>query len=269
MCLIVFDWQPDAPQWLRLSGNRDEFYQRPTAPLHLWPDDPLRSEKLWAGKDLKEGGTWMGVTESGRWAALTNVRVLNAGPDNPRSRGELVLDYLNSGKAPQEWLTSINPSLYAPFNLLVGTTNNLWYLRNHPEVHAQPLAPGLYSLSNAQLNSRWPKAELAEEQLAQTDAEADSDVLSRILNRRALWPDDKLPDTGVPLAWERLLSAQFIMAPGYGTRSSTGIVGETIQDDSDAGQPSIKKRIGIQEVTWNEAGEAVNTESFRIVLKDR
>ena len=248
MCLIVFDWRPGEDHWLRLSANRDEFFKRPTQAMHAWPEQP----GLWAGKDLEQGGTWMGVTESGRWSALTNVRVLGVGPEEPRSRGELVLHYLISSMSPDLWLNTIDSDEYAPFNLLLGNKEELWYLTNYPERHAERLDPGLYSLSNASLNSPWPKAELARQQLS----EHAGDELAGLLSRREVWPDEQLPDTGVPLAWERMLSAQFISAPGYGTRCSTGI-------------HATGSQLALQEITWDESGTESERRNFTIVLKDR
>ena len=247
MCLIVFDWQPGQSQWLRLSANRDEFYQRPAAPMHPWENIP----GLYAGKDLEQGGTWLGFRDTGRWAALTNVRAPGAGPQNPRSRGELVTDFVESDLPVEDWLQRINCDDYAPFNLLAGTATELWYLSNHPDRQLRRLQAGRYSLSNAQLDSPWPKAELAKEQLAQADS-----GFAMLLNRRDPWPDEVLPATGVPILWERLLSAQFIIAPGYGTRCSTGILasGNDVQ---------------LQEITWNEQGENVGERSYRLAIKDR
>ncbi len=247
MCLIVFDWQPGQSQWLRLSANRDEFYKRPAVPMHAWDSIP----GLYAGKDLEQGGTWLGFRDTGRWAALTNVRAPGAGPDNPASRGELVTAYVESGLSPQEWLTSLDSSNYAPFNLLAGTERELWYLSNYPKTQLELLTPGRYSLSNAHLDSPWPKAELAKEQLGQADSE-----LATLLSRREPWPDEVLPATGVPILWERLLSAQFIIAPGYGTRCSTGIIASGTDVD-------------LQEITWDEQGERVGEKSYRLAIKDR
>lgn len=258
MCLIVFDWQPGASRWLALSANRDEFHQRPTRVLEEWVDIP----GLYAGKDLQQGGTWLGVTENGRWAALTNVRALDVGPDNTKSRGDLVLSYLSSSSTPEVWLSTLASKDYAPFNLLIGTPTDLWYVTNHqtetgaePVAHHQPLPAGRYSLSNANLNSPWPKAELALKQLT-SQAPTDTDALANLLCRRTPWPDNELPCTGVPLAWERLLSAQFIRTPAYGTRCSTGLVANANELD-------------IQEITWNESGQATENRSYNIVLKDR
>jgi len=247
MCLIVLDWQPGQPQWLRLSANRDEFYKRPALPMHSWESIP----GLYAGKDLEQGGTWLGVRDTGRWAALTNVRAPGAGPDNPESRGELVKGFVESTLSPKDWLDSIDGDAYAPFNLLAGTASELWYLSNYPTRRLELLQPGRYSLSNAHLDSAWPKAELAKDQLDQAHSD-----LATLLSRREPWPDEALPSTGVPITWERLLSAQFIIAPGYGTRCSTGIL-------------ASGNDIDLQEITWDERGQKTEERSYRLAIKDR
>ena len=259
MCLIVFDWQPNTEHWLTLSANRDEFHHRPALPMAEWPEKP----GLYAGKDISQGGTWLGVTSSGRWAALTNIRT-PAQATNPSalSRGVLVLDYLTSQKSPKEWLAGINPHEYSPFNLLVGTQQSLYYCHNHPKVSIKQIQPGRYGLSNAHLFSShisishlpsdWPKTQLALTQL--TDRQA-GESLTSLLNRREPWPDDQLPNTGVPKEWESMLSAQFIVSPAYGTRCSSGI-------------EATDERICFKEITWNKQGEEImqRVESIQINL---
>jgi uncharacterized protein with NRDE domain len=252
MCLIVFDWQPDQSQWLTLSANRDEFFQRPALPLAEWDD----ASGIIAGRDLEQGGTWLGISRSGRFAALTNIRVMNAGPEEPVSRGHLVLDYLHSDLAPEAWLNNLATGVYAPFNLIVGTKDSLFYLRNHPDRYQTELKPGRYVLSNGYLNSPWPKATLAMQQLSawleQAPKHVDLKSLSTLLSRREPYPDTQLPTTGAPLPWERLLSAQFIQAPGYGTRSSTALVG-------------IGKQLRIAETSWDDKGNEQQFEQFNVI----
>ena len=232
MCLIVFQWQPEQPDWLTLAANRDEFFARPTATLQPWPDHP----DMIAGRDLEAGGSWMGMASGLRFAAVTNIR--NGQPDKTRrSRGELVSTYLQGTQSPADYIAALLPiaAQFGLFNLLCGDRHQLWYLRNHPEPHAEALSPGLYALSNAALNSPWPKAELARQQLRQwldlhplrhTAAQATAGwQLAALLDRRQPFADEQLPATGVPLEWERWLSAQFIQAPGYGTRSGSSLIG--------------------------------------------
>ena len=240
MCLIVFNWQPNKEKWLELSANRDEFYNRPALALQQWPDHP----DIYAGKDVSQGGTWLGINKSGCWAALTNVRVLGGSPENPKSRGELALNYLLSGVSPEQWLNQINAHEYAPFNLLVGNQNQLFYCTNYPQFSVKKLDAGQYVLSNAQLNTPWPKAELALQQLSITQNSGVAE-LAEMLNHKAAFPDNELPETGVGMEWERVLSAQMIVSPMYGTRCSSGILGQGSQ-------------ISMEEITWDQAGNEVS-----------
>ncbi|WP_430460845.1 NRDE family protein [Thalassolituus sp. LLYu03] len=245
MCLIAFDWQPGARIWLRLSANRDEFHQRPAAPLQRWDDVPT----VIAGRDLSQGGTWLGVSDLGRIAALTNVRAPGAGPAEPVSRGHLATDWLNSEQTPQAFATQLlqRAHEFAPFNLLIGTTTELLHISNYPQPVITQVTPGIHGLSNAGLDTPWPKTCLATELLAATpltDAPTGdaSDALASLLSRRDTFADDQLPATGVPLEWERLLSAPFIVAQGYGTRCSTGLL---------AGQYSAS----VTEIRWDARGD--------------
>lgn len=219
MCLIAFAWQLSGRP-LVLLGNRDEFHPRPTRAATFWSEEG--HPELLAGKDLQAGGTWLGVTRRGRFAALTNIRSPQAGP-GPRSRGKLVLDYLSGRMSPEAYMTSLNDSLgeYAGFNLLAGTKQQLWFL-NSDEAQARELTPGIYGLSNASLNSPWPKLQALRTGLEkQLDTDSDSDTLLDLLKDSREYPDDQLPDSGVSPEWERLLSAAFILGEDYGTRAST------------------------------------------------
>lgn len=239
MCLIVFDWQPG--QRLVLSANRDEFFHRPSAPLSVWEEYP----QLIAGRDLVQGGTWLGVSRDYRVAALTNVRAPGVAPAQPRSRGHLVTGFLTGSQSPSVQAAGLREQAgeFAPFNLLLGDRNELWFVSNHPHWQCRLLTPGLYGLSNASLNTPWPKTQLAMQQLQNWLQQPDDlRSLAGLLNRREPFADHELPATGIPPEWERLLSAQFIQAPGYGTRCSTGL-----WLDSDGA--------GITEVSWNAVGE--------------
>ncbi|RIA21307.1 uncharacterized protein with NRDE domain [Ectopseudomonas oleovorans] len=218
MCLIVFAWRPEHPLALRLAANRDEFYARPSAALGEWKEAP----GLFAGRDLEAGGTWLGITASGRFAALTNIRDPRQ-PNRTRSRGELSADFLRSDMSPQAYLQQVMRSAeqYAGFNLLLGDTTQLWHFNSH-EGEARRLESGVYGLSNASLDTPWPKLVQARRAL-QTSTEADDETLMAIMadNRQAA--DHLLPDTGVGLATERLLSSIFITSAAYGTRASTAL----------------------------------------------
>ena len=238
MCLITFDWQPLTESWLTLSANRDEFYQRPTAPLQVWDDMP----DIAGGRDLSQGGSWLAFSRNGRFAALTNVRAPGAGPANPVSRGHLVNDWLSSAGSMDEYLASLSKrhGQFAPFNLLIGQPDRLVHISNHPELTLTEVSPGIHGLSNATLDTPWPKTRQACEQLAAAGT-ADDAALARLLSRREPFSDEELPATGVPLEWERRLSAQFIVSPGYGTRCSTGVAARA-------------DGFHLSEIQWNEQG---------------
>lgn len=216
MCLIVFAWRPQSATVLRLAANRDEFYARPSAVLSQWSDAP----GVFAGRDLEAGGTWLGVTAQGRFAALTNIRDPRQ-KVGPRSRGELAADYLLSQISPAAYLDQLVPRAvdYAGFNLLVGDTQQLWHF-NSREGQARQLESGLYGMSNANLDTPWPKLLLARDALGERIDSADEDVLE-LLTDSSQPADHLLPETGVGLATERLLSSVFIASPTYGTRAST------------------------------------------------
>ncbi|WMC09340.1 NRDE family protein [Oceanimonas pelagia] len=218
MCLIAFDWQP-ADGRLLLLANRDEFHARPTAPAGWWPEHP----GLWAGRDLQAGGTWLGITRSGRFAALTNFRegALQAGK---RSRGELVTGFLTGERSPAEYVRQVlqRGDDYAGFNLLVGDLRSgaFYYGGNRCEAGAHALQAGIYGLSNGLLNTPWPKTVRLKRGLAGLTA-GDDDAALALLSDPTRAPDAALPETGVPFELERRLSSVFITGDDYGTRSQT------------------------------------------------
>lgn len=220
MCLIVFAWQPAQAIPLVVAANRDEFHERPSLPLAPWPERP----ELIAGRDLQGGGTWMGATLDGRFAALTNIRVPGQ-PVSPRSRGELPERFLASGLSPEAYMADLQARCadYAGFNLLVGDSQTLWHLNSH-EGTPRALEPGLYGLSNASLDTPWPKLLRAKAALANCLERADSEALLELLADTQKAPIDQLPNTGVTLELETLLSSIFIASPNYGTRASTALV---------------------------------------------
>lgn len=223
MCLIVFAWQivPGVP--LIAAGNRDEFYARPAAPAGWWEDYP----HVYAGRDLQGGGTWMGITRDGRFAAITNIRAPFEKRGDAPSRGALVADYLAGQASAEEYLGHVSERahLYNGFNLVVGDRNKLiWYSsgRVGDERNGRPLAPGIYGLSNGTLDAPWPKVLNTRAQFASLLAQgAPEDAYFEMLRDTTQAPDSRLPNTGVSVEWERLLSAVCIESPDYGTRSST------------------------------------------------
>ena len=219
MCLILVAWRMSEHFPLVVAANRDEFYARKTAAAHWWPDQP----EVLAGRDLLAGGTWMGVTRSGRFAALTNYRDPQRQRDDAPSRGALVSDFLSGSLSADTYLTQIRQqaSTYNGFNLLVGDREALFCYSNvDDQIHA--LQPGLHGISNELLDSPWPK--LVRGKVAVGSALPDLPDASRLfaaLADSAVVADDELPDTGVGIEWERLLSPAFIQSANYGTRCST------------------------------------------------
>jgi len=220
MCLIVFAWRPGHAQPLIVAANRDEFYARPTLPLAQWSHSP----HVHAGQDLEAGGTWLGVGADGRFAALTNIRDPHQ-PPSRKSRGELVAGFLSGDMSIDDYLSDVvGRSLeYAGFNLLIGNTNELWHF-NARETAAVMLAPGVYGLSNAGLDTPWPKVLKAKAALSEVLDDPRPEALLAILSDSQAAPFAELPDTGVGLATETLLSSVFIASPTYGTRASTALI---------------------------------------------
>ncbi|MEO9330927.1 NRDE family protein [Ectopseudomonas guguanensis] len=220
MCLIVLAWRPGHPQPLLLAANRDEFYSRPAWPLREWEDAP----GLFAGRDLQAGGTWLGVTADGRFAALTNIRDPSQ-PPGRRSRGELPVEFLRGTLEPQAYLQRVASKAadYAGFNLLLGDSRQLWYY-NSQEDQPRPLAEGLYGLSNARLDSPWPKLQRAKAALENCLDAPHSERLLALLADTTQPAEHLLPDTGVGPAVERLLATSFIASANYGTRASSALL---------------------------------------------
>jgi uncharacterized protein with NRDE domain len=227
MCLIVFAWQIISHVPLVAAANRDEFYARATAPAGDWPGHP----HVYAGRDLQAGGSWMGIANNidarGRFAAITNIR----GPQERRadapSRGALVANYLAGDMSAEHYVAMIKPDsdAYNGFNLVLGDGKALIWFSNRGESDARnglPLAPGIYGLSNALLDSPWPKVLNAKAQFASLLCQcAPDEAYFDMLADTTQAPDRRLPATGVSLDLERLLSSVCIDSPDYGTRTST------------------------------------------------
>ncbi|MBK4988814.1 NRDE family protein [Pseudomonas sp. S36] len=220
MCLIVFAWRPGHALPLIVAGNRDEFYARPTQALAPWDDAP----GVHAGRDLEAGGTWLGVGPRGRFAALTNIRDPGQ-PLGPRSRGELVAAYLQGELGVEAYLDEVagRSGQYSGFNLLVGDGQRLGYV-NAREAAPRLLGAGVYGLSNAGLDTPWPKLVKARSRLENLLETAEPDVLLALLADNQPAADGELPETGVGVATERLLSSVFIASQNYGTRASTVLI---------------------------------------------
>jgi uncharacterized protein with NRDE domain len=221
VCLLLFAYEHHPRYRLVLAANRDEYFDRPAAPAAFWPDCP----QVLAGRDLSRMGTWLGVTRGGRFAALTNYRDASREVPAARSRGELVSEYLCGARHPRVYLETAGgrAALYPGFNLLAGDMDGLWYYSNAGG-QLQEIGPGLYGLSNHLLNTPWPKVVRSRERMAACLARTESlvpEALFSFLGDESYAADAELPDTGVGLEWERILSAPFIRSAGYGTRSST------------------------------------------------
>jgi len=205
------------------AGNRDEFYDRPASAAGWWNDYP----QVFAGRDLQGGGTWLGVTREGRFAALTNIRAPSERREDAPSRGALVADYLAGQMDAEEYVAGIaaREDVFNGFNLLVGDRHQLIWFSNRGQEDARngkPLAPGIYGLSNGMLDTPWPKVVRTKAQFASLLCQgASEDAYFEMLTDTARASDCRLPKTGVDVELERLLSAVCIESPTYGTRVST------------------------------------------------
>lgn len=220
MCLIFLSLNNHPKYKLIIAANRDEFYQRKTAAADYWSDHP----QILGGRDLEASGTWMATNKSGRVAMVTNYRDLKNLKQTAPSRGALVSDFLLTNMHPNDYLQSIEPraAAYNGFNLLVGNVDDLYYLSNYKQ-GIERLNNGIHGLSNALLNTPWPKVQKGKEHFASLidGKEPDAEMLFNMLYNEERAMDDVLPDTGVGIERERMLSSMFIKSPGYGTRCST------------------------------------------------
>jgi len=218
MCLIGLQWQCHGHR-LRIAANRDEFHARATAAAAWWPNSGPEETRIFGGRDLQAGGGWLACTAGGRVAAVTNVRGA-AAPPQLQSRGSLVADFLKRNQTPAAFLEQLAPQAdaYAGFNLIVSDGNTCCYAGNTPQWHSRALEPGVHVVSNADLDTPWPKTERLR---AVLEADADAESLFQALADDQPAHDQALPDTGVGREMERFLSPPFIRGQAYGTRAST------------------------------------------------
>jgi uncharacterized protein with NRDE domain len=220
MCLLVLAWRVHPRYRLVVAANRDEYHDRPTAPLGKWPEP----HDLLAGRDLRAGGTWLGLDRQHRFGAVTNFRELQRPRRSAPSRGRLVPAWLGQDELPEAFLARLETDApgYSGFNLLISDTDRLWYASNRLDRFARPLPPGVYGLSNEFLDTPWPKLRRVRERfeawLTATSVDPVADLFSLLADRE---PAEETPHMGLPSEWERALSAPFVIHPTYGTRSTT------------------------------------------------
>lgn len=249
MCLILFALNAHAHYRLVLVANRDEFYARRAIPLHEWQD-----KSIIAGKDVEAGGTWLGVSRTGRFAAVTNYREVS-GKIGTRSRGELVTNFLESLIAREVYGKKLEDEQenYSGFNLIFGDSSGITYFSNRSSEGALNLTDGVYGLSNALLCTPWPKVRdgVVELERVLASKELDNEELFAIVRSQTLPSDSELPTTGVGLARERYLATPFICGDGvYGTRCTSLL---TISHEGE---------IQFRERTFDDSGVAVEDRSF-------
>lgn len=224
MCLLVFAWQSHPRYSLIFAGNRDEFHDRPAAAMQWWPDAPV----ILAGRDLKAGGAWLGLSRNGRFGVVTNYRDLQRPLPGAPSRGELISQWLTSSETPLSFARGLeNHALaYAGFNLLIADDDQMGYASNRAPEFVRALPAGVYGLSNHLLDTPWPKLARTRARFERIVSKADPalEQLEEILADRQPAADSELPSTGLPPERERLLSAPFIVDAQYGTRCTTVVL---------------------------------------------
>jgi uncharacterized protein with NRDE domain len=253
LCLVLLAWRVRADLPLVVAANRDEWRERPAEPAQWWEG----RHEIFAGRDLKAGGTWMGVTRSGRFAAVTNFRDPSDKRSTARSRGEIVTEYLRSAEPADLFILSIaqRASDYNGFNLIAGDTTSLWYYGSKEGV-AREIEPGIHGLSNHVLDEPWPKVVRGRAAMERALQERDPAArLFEFLGDRAGVPDEELPQTGVGLEWERRLASPLITGADYGTRSSTVVA------------LAASGKVHFEERTLGNDGEVVGTRDQRLTVK--
>ncbi len=220
MCLIVFAYKQHPEYNLILVANRDEQYERPTQSLHIW-DSPTG---IIAGRDSLQNGTWLGIAQNGHFSAITNHRNGLHSSSTNRSRGLLTTEFLNSSISAQHYALQISQTTvpYSGFNLIVADSSGLYHASNVTEEH-QRLESGIYGLSNALLDTDWPKTRQQKQRLkyALQEQHPHPQSLIDMMADPQRYPDEILPDTHVGIEIERALSSSFIQLKSYGTRATT------------------------------------------------
>lgn len=256
MCLIIFAHQAESGFPLVVAANRDEFFSRPTQQAAFW-ESGVNRQTILAGKDLLAGGTWLGLSDSGRFSAVTNIRDPSQAEQAPLSRGELPFNFLQGTLSAKDFAESLTSRFdqYAGFNLLLSDGSDMYYVNNLENL-VNKLEPGIYGLSNGLLNSDWPKVNRGRQDLRQLfkDSHAlNTDHLIAMMNHRELSADEDLPDTGVSPEIESALASTFIMNTnrGYGTLCSTAIIA------------SANGEIRFSEQNYNASAEATERHYYQ------
>jgi uncharacterized protein with NRDE domain len=253
MCLVLLAWQGHAKYPCVIAANRDEMHSRPTAAAQWWQTRP----PILAGRDLSAGGTWLGLTRTGRFAALTNYRDPEHRRANPPSRGALVTSILLSGGTIEDSLERLRAvsANYNGFNVLFSDGERLAVFESVLGA-GRELGPGIYGLSNHLLDTPWPKVETAKSRMSKALSDLSSAApLLALLRDDKPAPDAELPRTGVSLEWERLLSSAFVRAADYGTRCST-----VVRIDE-------SRRACFDEWSWDAAGEQTGAVNLQFELE--
>lgn len=223
MCLLVLAWKAHPRYRLVVAANRDEYHDRPAAPLSRWSAAP----DILAGKDLRAGGTWLGLDRHRRFGVVTNFRELVRAPAEARTRGGLIPKFLGGAAAAGEYLAALGCEAdeYGGFNLLLADADSLWYASNRSVPFARALAPGVHGLSNERLDTPWPKLRRVrrgfEEWLGGGGTAEGGELFDLLADRTRAADEEALPGTGLSPEWERALSSPFVLNERYGTRCST------------------------------------------------
>jgi len=222
MCLLVLAWEAHPRYRLIVAANRDEFHERPAAPLARWPPP----EDILAGRDLRAGGTWLGMDRRRRFGVVTNFRELQRPLPAAPSRGGLIPAYLRGTAGARSYLATLQagPEAYSGFNLLLADETSLWYASNRADPFARALSPGVYGLSNELLDTPWPKLQRVRRRfdawLSSPGATA-GELFNILADPARTAAAEELPQTGLSPEWEQVLSSPFVRHPEYGTRCST------------------------------------------------
>jgi uncharacterized protein with NRDE domain len=221
VCLVVLAWQVHPEYRLILAANRDEYHARPSREAHWWPD----RKHMLAGRDLQAGGTWLAASRSGRFATVTNYRELQRPAGKMRSRGELVCNFVAGAKSPGAFASSVDGPAYAGFNLLLADNDQLVYSSNRGE-SPMALQAGVYGLSNAALDTPWPKLVRSRDRLRKLidDDAVNETSLLRLLADRQPAPVERIDHPELAFQLAQAVSAPFIQTLQYGTRCSTSLL---------------------------------------------